>query len=104
MNEDFNPNDIMEIIQGILKDGKSLHITEHAMERMDERGITRPDLYYLFENGSCMAQREPSTKKNLWKYKITGKTPNTDNREITSVTIIPDNKGGLKVVTIYWND
>lgn len=111
-NSDFDPEDIKLAIRNVLYlNSNRLYRSDHAMERMEQRGIIMSDLLYLLKNGHVEPEREKATVPNmnweqhkLWKYKITGHTPNSDNRKLQSVFIIPDTKGGIKIVTIMWQD
>lgn len=105
----FNPLDIMKMLNTLIQQGCALHFTYHAQQRMQQRGIIYLDIRHLLLHGDCALEREQAESPNntdevFWKYKIYGKTPNTGNRKITALTIIPSEKGGIKLVTVYWND
>ena len=108
----FDPDNIKKVLHSLLYlNGGKLHLSIHAKERMAQRSITMSDLLYLLKNGHVEPEREKATLPNknweqhkLWKYTITGYTPNSENRELQSIMIVPDAKGGIKIVTVMWKD
>ena len=76
----------------------------HAESRMAERNIISGDLLCLMRTGFIYDAAEPASREELWKYKIEGKTPNSESRVIIAI-IIPDFKlKHIKIVTCYWKD
>lgn len=71
---------------------------------MDDRGIIVGDVTYVLRNGIVYQNAVEATRKNLWKYQIESKAPNSKNREIR-IVVIPDWKEkGFKLITIMWAD
>ena len=76
----------------------------HAEDRLQERAILTSDLLHLLRTGFVYDDPEKATRKGFWKYKIEGKTPNSNGRIITAI-VIPDFKTKhIKIVTSYWKD
>ncbi len=82
----------------------NLSKSPHAEDRLEERTILTSDLLCLLRKGFIYELAKASTRKDLWKYKIEGVTPNSNGRTITAI-IIPDFKTKhIKIVTCYWKD
>ena len=82
----------------------NLSKSPHAEERLEERNILTGDLLYLLKKGFIYDVAEASTRKDLWKYRIEGVTPNSNGRTITAI-IVPDFKTKhIKIVTCFWKD
>lgn len=110
MDSNFNPENIEKDIRALLSSSK-LHISKHARERIEQRSIIMSDVLHLLKYEHVEPQRQKATIRNmswhqhkLWRYAITGYTPNSDRRRLQSIVIIPDEKGGIKIVTIMWQD
>ena len=81
----------------------SLQITEHATDRLLERGLLVGDVLHLLKFGYVYEEGEPSTWEGFFKYKIDGTTPNSGGRMVR-VVIIPLTMDAVKIVTAMWRD
>ena len=78
--------------------------TEHARQRLEERGIIMSDVLYLLRHDFELLRIDDTTRSDegLFKYKIAGYTPNSNNKRICLV-IIPSLKTySVKIVTVMW--
>ncbi len=98
-NTDFNPQDVMNMVSSMLDRGVVIAYTKHATERMKQRGITPNDVWYLLTHGRCDYIRTMGQNKR-WKYNIYVRRGN----DIMTAVTIPSERGGIKIVTVYWND
>lgn len=101
----WNNRDATITIREISKsDDFDLWVTDHALQRMHERGLIMGDLLYVLRNGSNHLDCVPSTQAELYKYIMQTETPNSEGREV-GVVCIPDQlKVGVKIVTVMWID
>ena len=85
----------MELIQEKLEAGK-LRYSAHANERMAERGIIKPEVEYVLQNGRHNKRKDQFHEEHKnWDYAIEGKT--IDGRKLRIiVTIVAPN---LLVIT-----
>ena len=78
--------------------------TQHVKQRLKERGIIMSDVIYLLYHDFKLLSIDESTRsaEGLFKYKICGRTPNSDDKNIYLV-IIPSLKiNGVKIITAMW--
>lgn len=80
-----------------------LVFAEHFHERLAERDLLMGDLLHLLKTGFVYDDPEPSTQAHHFKYRIEGKTPNSDGRTLRAV-VIPGIGCEIKIVTIMWRD
>ena len=78
--------------------------TTHIKERMAERSLVISDIKHLLKTGYVYEDGKASTQKGFWKYKVVGRTPNSENRTLVTVVIPDSTTKSLKLVTIYWQD
>lgn len=81
----------------------TLTFAEHFHERLAERDLIMGDLIHLLKTGFVHDEAEPSTREGHFKYRIEGKTPNSDGRTVRAV-VIPSGGCEIKIVTIMWRD
>lgn len=79
----------------------NLIYTDHAEERMDERGITTGDIMQVLKRGYVLGEIEPATR-GRHKYPIEGLSPNSP-RTIRLIVIAKRPKF-LKIITVMWKD
>ena len=105
MKKCLEPSKATEKIRELGKDDHSdWWITRHFKDRMEERHLINSDVKHLLRTGFVYEEGEPSTVRGLWKYRVTGKTPNSNNRSVV-IVVIPDfSDRSLKFVTIFWRD
>ena len=78
--------------------------TTHIKERMVERSLVISDIKHLLKTGYVYEDGKASTQKGFWKYKVVGRTPNSESRTLVTVVIPDSTTKSLKLVTIYWQD
>ena len=105
MGKSLTPAKATEKIRGLAQDEHlSLYFTSHYRQRLEERQLINSDTLHLLSTGFVYEEGEPSTVRGLWKYRVTGKTPNSNNRSVV-IVVIPDfSDRSLKFVTIFWRD
>lgn len=69
---ELSNEEALDLIRYILEYGRTIY-SEHAMERMAERGFTPQDIEAIIETGKVIEQEFDSQRKN-WKYKVCGTT------------------------------
>lgn len=78
--------------------------TEHARERLLQRGLVMSDLLFVLKNGYVYEEPEESTIAGFYKYKIESQSPNSGARFLRAV-VVPDGIScQIKVITIMWRD
>jgi hypothetical protein len=92
--------DAQERIRDIAWDSDRVIFTNHAEERMEERGISRPEVLEALRGGYV----DESPKEEFageWKCKVTSKLR---GRTAGVVTIVVDARSKLVIVTVEWED
>lgn len=85
-------------------DGLELALTQHATDRMQERGIIISDVLHVLAGGHVDDEPTASSRHGYWKYKICGKSPNSGRREICLVVIPDPARPAIKLLTVMWKD
>jgi hypothetical protein len=100
---EFRPRiDQMEAtIRAAAADTRNVMFGEHALDRMEERGITTLDALRVLRTGSVVGQPVPGQKVGEWKCKITQVIKGA--REVGVVTIVMHNHR-LFIKTVEWED
>lgn len=75
-------------------------LSDHALDRMHERGISDMEVYRLLRSGHVM-EVPKRTERNEWKCKIIKRI--RGDRDAGAVTIILDDTM-LFVLTVEWED
>jgi len=81
-----------------------LSYTDHAKERMYERGIRGADVVHVLKRGHVSVAPEPTNRPDCYKCKICAKTPNSGGRTICVVVIPNIGRVAAKVITVMWED
>ena len=81
-----------------------LFYTQHAKERMSERGLLISDVIHVLKNGTVYEEAESATRGGLFKYGIECHTPNSGRRSVRIVAIPSPTRQSIKVVTVMWVD
>ena len=76
-------------------------LSNHAMERMAERGILDAEVFRILRNGTLKGVPE-QTPKGEWKLKLVMRL--RGNRDAGVVTIILHGDRRLLVKTVEWED
>ena len=87
-------------IQRLAENSAQVKITDHACERMEERGFTTRDLFLVLCKGT-VEEKPIRTDQGDWKCKIVKRLPG--QREAGVVTVIQRNNR-LIIVTMEWED
>ncbi len=98
-NTDFDPHDIMKMLSDMLADGVDVQYTQHALQRIVERDFDLDTIEHILQNGTCKPIRAMGQNK-CWKYEI---YDTIDAQMAMVITIVPDERYGIKIVTVYWN-
>jgi hypothetical protein len=76
----------------------------HALEQMEERDITLPDLVFAMRIGFVLEPPIPATQPGLFRYTMKGPTPSSNKRDIRIVVIPSMHKAHIKIITVMWAD
>lgn len=95
----LEPLEATNKIREIAQDSAHIAVTNHTIERMEERGFTMRDLLELLRNGYVDDEPEYNADKQEYKYKITKSVDSV--RTAAAITVIVSDKK-LLVVTIMW--
>ncbi len=70
--------------------------TRHAIDRQNERQITRPEILYVLKNGYHEKRKDKFDEAcNSWNYSVRGKT--VDRRELR--VIVSFDESGMLIIT-----
>ena len=103
----LTPQQATELLNSLgQNDLATVYFTKHALERVEERGITILDARHVIAYGTVLTPPQTSTRKhdNLYKYKIEGRSPNSGAREIGVVAVPSEADMSLKIVSVMWID
>ncbi len=76
----------------------------HALEQMEARDITTPDVLYAMRTGFVYDLPIAAKQPGLFLYTIKGATPSSNRRDIRVVVIPSMHKAEAKIVTVMWAD
>ena len=76
----------------------------HALEQMEARDITTPDVLHAMRTGFVYDVAAPAKQPGLFLYTIKGATPSSNQRDIRIVVIPSMHKAAAKIVTVMWAD
>ena len=62
------------------------------------------DVLHVLRHGFVYEEGEQSTRKGLFKYKMEGTAPNSNNRRIRAVVIPSPQACEAKIVSVMWVD
>jgi hypothetical protein len=87
-------------IRDISWDSDRVIFTNHAEQRMEERGIARPEVLEVLRRGYV---DDPPREEFVgeWKCKVTS---NLRGRTVGVVTVVVDARDQLIIVTVEWED
>jgi hypothetical protein len=101
----WSPADATLCINALGKsDDLTFNWTEHAEDRMAERGLIVGDVLHVLKRGFVLDPYETSTRPNSYKYRIQSTTPNSGNRSVAVVVIADATSQQVKIVTVMWQD
>lgn len=104
-DEPWSPRQATDFIRSIGRNERlQLSYKRHASEQMLARGLIMGDVLFLLKYGFVHEEPSPAARKQLYRYKLEGKTPNSANRIVRAV-VIPDWRHmAIKVITVMWVD
>lgn len=99
----FKPRaaDLQAQIRRVALDSKDVAWSEHALERMESRGITTLDALRVLRTGDIIGAIEPGRSAGEWKCKMVARKKGS--REIGVATVVL-RSGRLWVKTVEWED
>lgn len=95
------PRELVAIIRRLAADSDNVTFKEHALDRMDERGITTFDALRVLRSGDIVGEIEAGRNPGEWKCKVVERRKGA--REIGVATIVFYEKR-LYVKTVEWED
>jgi len=95
------PDHLLAMVRVAAADSKNVKFALHALDRMDERGITTLDALRVLRQGDIVGDIVSGNKAGEWKCKIVKQMKGT--REVGVVTIVMIS-GNLFVKTVEWED
>lgn len=82
-------------------DKLALTKTNHATERMLERGIIDYDIFYILKRGKVIESKTESATRGFFKYAIQSKAPNSEG--VIRLIVIPClDKIHMTLITVMW--
>lgn len=88
-------SNLMSVIRECIVQGRYLD-TRHALQRQDERGITRPEVLYVLKNGHHEKKKDQFGEiYQTWSYAVRGKT--VDRGELRIV--VSFDESGMLIIT-----
>ncbi len=94
-----------EVVQAVVRklalDTTKIKWSNHALERMDERGITDKTALEVMRKGSAKREVEPGRVRGEWKVKMAYRT---NGRREVGVVVITVRDECLLVKTVEWED
>lgn len=100
---EFRPDarQLLETVREAAADSASVKFGSHALDRMEERGISTLDALRVLRAGEIEDDIEPGKRAGEWKCKIIKQMKGS--REVGVVTIVMSNSR-LFVKTVEWED
>ena len=95
------PEKLLAIIQFLAPHSEKVVFSEHAQERMGERGISDVDVYRILQRGSIKGPITPGKNKEEWCCKVTYRL--RGSRDVGVATIVIQAKS-LWIKTVEWED
>lgn len=95
------PSQLIAMVRSVAEDSANVKFGMHALERMEERGITTLDALRVLRQGDLKGGIEAGTHVGEWKCKIVRQM--RGSREIGVVTVVMSS-GRLFIKTVEWED
>ena len=103
--EPWRPADATERLREMAQSpALSLAYKIHARQREAERGITNSDVLFVLRTGFVTDDAVPASQSGRFKYEITGRSPNSNGRDIRLIVIPTHETCTIKLVTLMWED
>lgn len=96
-----HPGDLVKRIHAIASNTARVALTDHAIERMEERDIPDVDLFRILRNGHISGAIEPGKRDGDWKVKIVYRLKGSRDAGVVTVVLATDR---LVVATVEWED
>ena len=96
-----HPGDLLKRIHAIALDTARVVLTDHAVERMEERDIPDVDLFRILRNGHISGPIEPGRRDGDWKAKVVYRLKGSRDAGVVTVVLAIDR---LVVATVEWED
>ncbi len=80
-----------------------LYRTDHAKERMVERGLLMGDVLHVLKYGFVHNSGVSTSQVGHFKYEMECTTPNSGNRTVR-IVVIPSRTCAVKIMTVMWVD
>lgn len=95
------PEFLLATIRQLARSSDNVAWSDHALDRMDERGITDKQALEVLRNGDIEGGIVNGNNRGEWKCKVVA--PVKGNREVGVVTIVIKDRQ-LLVKTVEWED
>ncbi len=92
---------LLATIRGTAKDSRHVYFGNHALSRMEERGITTLDALRVLRSGEIEGEIEAGQNFGEWKCKVVAKIKGS--REVGVITVVMLT-GRLFIKTVEWED
>lgn len=96
-----NPQKLTASIRKLAANSANVAFGNHALDRMDERGMTTMDVLRVLRNGVIEGRIEAGQGLGEWKCKIVERRPRA--RAMGVATIVKQ-EGKLFIKTVEWED
>ena len=102
-DQPLSPTKATALLRRIGASSPELFWTQHARERLRERGLLVGDALHVLKHGFVYENGEAATRPGCFKYKMERTTPNSAGR-IVRIIVIPSTANGIIFLTVMWAD
>ena len=92
---------LRDLVHRLAADTDNIRWSTHALERMEERGITDKMAVEVLQKGECKGTPEPGKNPGEWKVKLVRRMK---GRREAGVVVLTVHNGRLLVKTAEWED
>lgn len=93
------PHQLLAIIRRLAMDSSCVTFKEHALERMDERGITTVDAIRVLLKGDIVGDIEAGANPGEWKCKVVERRKRAREMGVAAIVLYEKR---LYVKTVEW--
>jgi len=97
----LRPREFVQRVREIAADSSNIHWSDHAWERMEERGISSRVAIDTIREGDVVGPIEPGNKPGEWKAKL---VKYYKGQRDVGVAVITINTTAILVKTTEWED
>jgi Domain of unknown function (DUF4258) len=97
----IRPETIRDLVHRLAKDTANIRWSKHALERMDERGITDHVAVNVLRLGDLKGKPEAGQSPGEWKVKLVREAK---GRREVGVVVVTIKNAKLLVKTVEWED